>query len=91
MGQRKGNGGLAAFSCITVGTPMMIAEGFDRERPYCSGVVELEEGGKVDARIEGIDTKKPDSIKIGMPLKVKYLHRGEGPDSHTYLAFEPIL
>jgi uncharacterized OB-fold protein len=85
----KGSGRLAAFTCITVGPPVMIAEGYDRERPYCSGVVELEEGGRVDARIEGVDTKNPEGIKVGMPLKVKFLHRGEGPDSRTYLAFEP--
>lgn len=42
-------------------------------------------------RTEGIDTKKPDGIKIGMPLKVKYLYRGDGLDSRTYLEFEPIL
>jgi len=52
---------------------MMIAEDFDRERLYCSGVVELEEGTKVDVCIESVETKKPDGIKIGMPLKVKYI------------------
>jgi len=85
----KGNGRLAALTCITVGPPMMIAEGYDRERPYCSGVVELEEGGRVDARIEGVNTKNPEGIKVGMPLRAKFLHRGEGLDSRTYLAFEP--
>ena len=56
---------------------------------HCSGVVELEEGGRVDARIEGVDAGKPEDIKVGMPLKVKYLHRGEGELRETYLAFEP--
>ena len=86
----KGRGRLAAFTCITVAPPFMIAQGYDRNNPYCSGVVELEDGGRVDARIEGVDASKPQDIKIGMPLKAKFLHRGEGENLETYLAFEPL-
>lgn len=88
--EMKGKGRLAAFTCISVGLPFMIAEGYDRKHPYCSGVVELEEGGRVDARIEGVDANKPEDIKIGMPLSVKFLHRGEGENAETYLAFRPL-
>ena len=87
--QMKGKGKLAAFTCITVGPSFMIAEGYNRKNPYCSGVVELEEGARVDARLEGVDAKDPENIHVGMPLTVKFLHRGEGDDSKTYLAFEP--
>ena len=87
--QMKGRGKLVAFACIAIGPSCMRAEGYDRENPYCSGVVELEEGVRVDARIEGVDAKHPESISVGMPLTVKYLHRGEGDQSKTYLAFEP--
>ena len=85
----QGRGKLKAYTCILYGTPAMIAEGYDRKNPYCSGVVELEEGGRVDARIEGVDTKNPVSIKPGTAMKVKYLHRGEGEGRRTFLAFEP--
>ena len=87
--QMKGKGKLAAFTCITIGPSFMIAEGYNRKNPYCSGVVELEEGVRVDARLEGVDAKNPENIIVGMPLTVKFLHRGEGDDSKTYLAFEP--
>jgi uncharacterized OB-fold protein len=43
----------------------------------------------VDARIEGVDAKNPETIKIGMPLKVQFLHRPEDGPSRTYLAFRP--
>jgi len=87
----KGKGKLVTFTCIHVGPPWMIKEfGYDRKHPYCSGVVDLEEGVKIDARIEGVDPSKPETIKIGMPLKVKFLHRGEGENLQTYLAFEPV-
>ena len=88
--EMKGEGKLSAFTCIAIGPPSMIAEGYDRKHPYCSGVVELEGGARVDARIEGVDTNKPEEIKVGMPLIVKFLHRGEGESQETYLAFEPI-
>jgi len=86
----KGTGKLAAFTCISVGPPFMIEEGFNRKHPYCVGVVELDEGTKVDARIEGIDPAKPETIKVGMPLVVKYLHREKEGEKLTYLAFEPV-
>ncbi len=87
--EMKGIGTLAAFTCISIGPPRMIAEGYDRKNPYCVGVVELEEGTRVDARIEGVDPKKPETIKVGMPVKVKFLHRGEGENQVTYLGFTP--
>ncbi len=85
----KGTGQMAAFTCIAIGTPFMIAEGYDRKNPYISGVVALEEGVRVDARIEGIDGTRPEAIKIGTPLTVKFLHRGEGENTRTFLAFKP--
>ena len=74
----KGKGKLATFTSITVGPRWMIEQGYDRTHPYCSGVVELEEGVKIDARIEGVDAANPETIKIGMPLTVEFLHLGEG-------------
>ena len=87
--QMKGKGKLAAFTCIAVGPPHMVEEGYNRQHPYCSGVVDLEEGGRVVARIEGVNASQPETIKVGMPLTVEFLHRGEGEDSKTYLAFRP--
>ena len=87
--EMKGKGKLAAFTCIAIGPPFMIREGYDRNHPYVSGVVELEEGVKVVARIEGVDASKPETIKIGTPLEVEFLHRGEGENSTTFLAFRP--
>jgi uncharacterized OB-fold protein len=88
--QMKGEGKLAAFTCITVAPPFMVAQGYDRKHPYISGVVELDEGGRVDARIEGVDPKNPESIKLGMRMKAKFLHRKDTDIPETYLAFEPL-
>ena len=88
--EMKGKGQLVAFTCIAVGAPFMIEEGYDRKRPYVSGVVELEEGVRVDARIEEVDGNRPETIRIGMPLTVKFLHRGEGENLRTFLGFRPL-
>jgi len=86
----KGKGKLVAFTCIAIGPPFMIKEGYDRRHPYVSGVVELEEGVKVVARIEGVDGTKPETIRIGTPVRIEFLHRGGGEDSMTFLAFRPL-
>ncbi|MGB8424600.1 MAG: OB-fold domain-containing protein [Desulfobacterales bacterium] len=86
--EMSGKGKLAAFTCIAIGPAAMIAEGYNRDNPYCSAVMELDEGARVDGRLEGIDPRKPEEIIVGMPLKVHYRHR---KDKETYLAFEPVI
>ena len=88
--QWSGKGKLVAFTSTFVVPPAMAAEGYDRANPYCSGVVELEEGGRVDARIEGVDAAAPETVAIGLPVRVRFLHRGEGEARKTTLAFAPV-
>ncbi len=83
-------GKLAAFTCISIGPPAMQAEGYSRKNPYCSGVVEVGDGVRVDARIDGIDPKNPEQIKVGMPVRADYLHREKGGVRSTVLAFRPV-
>ena len=87
--EMSGKGKLAAFTCTAIAPRIMIEEGFGRANPYCVGVVELKEGTRVDARIEGVDAKNPETIKVGLPLAVTFLHRGEGEKMKTFLAFKP--
>lgn len=83
----SGRGKLAAFTSIFVGPSAMVAEGYDRNNPYVSGIVETEEGAKISARIIGVDAKRPDVAWIGTPLTVTFLDRGEGEGKSTILAF----
>jgi uncharacterized OB-fold protein len=87
--QFKGDGKLAAFTSIVVAPPPMAKEGFGRNNPYVVGVVELQEGPKIVARITGVDAKKPEQIKVGMLLKAEFLSKGEGANKQTSLAFRP--
>lgn len=88
--EMSGKGALVAFTCIAIAPPFMMAQGYDRKHPYCSGVVELDDGGRVDARIERVDPTRPQDIKVGMPVKAKFLHRQDPKEPETYLAFEPL-
>ena len=85
--EMKGRGKLIAYTVISVGPPMMIEEGFDRDHPYCSGVVELEEGVRIPGRIVGVNVTEPDQIKIGTPVTVEYQERVRGEEKKTFLAF----
>jgi uncharacterized OB-fold protein len=88
--EMAGTGKLAAFTCISIGPSFMIAEGYHRNNPYCSGVVELDEGPRVDARIEGVDPKHPETIKVDTPVSVKFLHGQRKDQPITYLTFAPV-
>jgi hypothetical protein len=82
-------GKLAAYTCITVPTPAMMALGYDRKNPYCCGVVEIAPGVRMDARIEGVDANDPASISVGMKLKTQFLHQGEGEARTSFVAYRP--
>ena len=88
--ETRGEGQLVAFTCIVIGPPEMIEEGYDRNNPYCTGAVELVEGPRVVARIEGVDTLHPGTIKIGLPVKATFLHRGTDENRRIILGFTPI-
>jgi len=81
-----GTGRLVAFSSITVVPPMMAEAGYGRERPYCAGVVELDAGPRVVARIDGVDGASPETIRIGMPVEVVF---GDQDGLPTTLVFRP--
>ncbi len=86
----KGNGRLAGFSSIFVPPAFMAEEGFDRKHPYVVGVVELEEGVRAVGRIVGVDANRPETIRIGTPVKAEFIHFSEGDQMKTHLAFRPV-
>ena len=87
--QMRGTGQLAAFTSIAIATPALQAEGYGRDKPYCTGVVALDEGPRVVARIEGLNARQPNGIRIGTPLEVRFLQRGTAENPQTLLAFAP--
>jgi uncharacterized protein len=74
--QVSGKGKIVAFAVIPYGPMPFIKEGYGRDNPYCSGIVELAEGPKFPAQIFGLDVKHPETIKIGTPVTVDFVERG---------------
>ena len=85
----SGKGILEAFTIVYIAPTLMLEAGYDRKNPYCTGIVRTEEGPLVSALIKGVDALHPETIQIGMALKVVFDDRGEGEALKTYLAFEP--
>ena len=83
-----GKGKLVAVTSIYIAPTAMIEAGYGRNNPYLVGVVELAEGVKISGQILGLDASKPEDVKIGTPLKVAFVERGEGEEKKTALAFE---
>jgi uncharacterized OB-fold protein len=83
-----GRGELVAFTTVHIAPTVMVEAGYGRKNPYCTGIVQLEEGPAISAQIMGVDPAKPEQIDIGMPVQVAFVQRGEGEGQRTYLAFE---
>ena len=85
----SGKGTLAAYTVISVPPVAMAEAGYGPKNPYCVGIVELVEGPRISAQILGVDVTNPQSIKIGTPLKMTLIDRGEEENKKTFLGFEP--
>jgi hypothetical protein len=85
-----GRGRLVAFTTVHIAPTAMIEAGYGRKNPYCTGIVQLDDGPAISAQIMGVDPAKPEQIDIGMPLQVAFVQRGEGEGQRTYLAFEKV-
>ena len=83
-----GKARLVAFTTIHIAPTALIEAGYDRKNPYCTGIVQLDEGPAISAQILGVDATQPEQIAIGTPLRVAFVERGEGQEQRTYLAFE---
>jgi uncharacterized OB-fold protein len=84
----SGKGKLAAFTSIYIAPTFMIEQGYDRNNPYLTSIIELDEGPKISARLVGFDPRQPEQVQIGTPLSVIFLENGEGDEKKTALAFQ---
>ena len=88
--EMSGKGKLVAYTVITVAPSHMLKAGYNFKNPYCTGIVELEEGPRISGQIFGLDIAHPEKIKIGTPLKATFIEREEGDSKKTYLGFEVV-
>ena len=85
----SGEGVLQAFTNIHINSTTMNIAGYNRTNPSVVGIVKTAEGPLISALIVGLNGCNPQSIRIGTPLKVKFIDHAEGDTLRTWLAFEP--
>lgn len=88
--EMSGKGKVAAFSCISVGTQLFVDKGYSNKKPYCFSVIKLDDGPMISAQLVGVDETKPDTIKIGTQVKVKFLETQIKGETRVDLGFEPL-
>jgi uncharacterized OB-fold protein len=88
--EMSGQGKVRAFTSVYIAPTAMIQAGYGRKKPYLVGIVELEEGPSISAQIVGVDPANPDSVNVGMPVRLAFVQRAQGGEEQSYLAFEPV-
>ena len=82
----SGKATLSTFPCISIVRVSMSAKGYVRDKPYCTGIVALEEGPRISAMINGVDGTNPQDIETGMAM---VLDTENLDDESPALAFKP--
>ncbi len=85
----SGCGALVGFTVVYVPPTPLAAAGYGRQNPYASAVVCLNEGPWITAQLRGVDVDHPETIRVGMPLRVEFVQQGKGDSAPTQLAFRP--
>ena len=83
-------GTLTTFSCVHVGTRKFEERGYSAKNPYAFGVVTLDNGAAITALLQGVDPKKPETIKIGMKMKLKFVETQTPAGVQVDVGFEPL-
>jgi uncharacterized OB-fold protein len=85
--QFSGRGKLVSYSMVRVGTTYYEAKGYSRDNPYCWGVIQLDEGPRISALLQGVDPSHPDSIRIGQAVEVIFPDRGKEEGERNPVTF----
>ena len=75
----SGKGRIIGLTSIAIGLPRMGTLGFGRDNPYTTGVVALDEGPGITARIEG------EGAKVGSIVEADFVEEGDGETTVTLI------
>lgn len=82
----SGAGTLLALTAVYIVPTAMAEQGYGRDRPYLSGIVQTAEGPNISARILGADAHQPAKIPLGSAVTIDFIDHENDPAS-TELAF----
>ena len=61
--------------------------GWAKEVPYVTAFIDLKEGDRMMTVLRGVDATRPETIKIGSPVKVEF----EQADEDTFIPFFRVV
>lgn len=82
-----GTGRVAAITTVYIGPTFMNLLGYSKENPYMCGIVELDDGLRISARLLGSEEFELEEVQIGTPVRVAFLCVGDEHSVKTQLAF----
>ena len=83
-----GEGKIAGFTSIAIAPTFMVQQGFGRDNPYLTGVVQLAEGPSISGRLVGMDATRVEEIAIGTPVSAVFLEHMQNGQKRVMLAFQ---
>ena len=83
-----GKGRIAGFTSIAIAPTFMIQQGFGRDNPYLTGVVQLAEGPSISGRLVGMDATRAEEVAIGTPVSAVFLEHVQDGQRRVMLAFQ---
>ena len=90
VAELSGRGRVVGITSITIVPSAMAAKGYGRKRPYVTGVIALDEGPGLTARIElSEDDGLQIEDRVGMPVVADFEDEGEGDERRVTLVFRP--
>ena len=84
-----GEGKITGFTSIAIAPTFMVQQGFGRDKPYLTGVVQLAEGPGISGRLVGLDANKPEEVAIGTSVMAVFLEYEQDSQKRVMLAFQP--
>ena len=85
--EMNGTGRVAAITTVYIGPSFMNLLGYGKENPYMCGIVELDDGLRISARLLGSEEFDLEDVQIGTPVQVTFLRDGDEHSAKTQLAF----
>ena len=83
-----GEGRITGFTSIAIAPTFMIQQGFGRDNPYLTGIVQLAEGPSISGRLVGMDATRFEEIAIGTPVSAVFLEHIRDGQKRVMLAFQ---
>ena len=83
-----GEGNIVGFTSIAVAPTFMVQQGFGRDNPYLTGIVQLAEGPSISGRLVGLDANRAEEIAIGTPVNAVFLEHVQDGQRQVMLAFQ---